>query len=235
MQTNEVQRCWVLLPCFLDVVRRTGCEELDVVELGPSAGLNLVWDRYRYVYDGGTWGPDDAQLELRGEERGRVPAELLGLRPRVGRRVGVDLSPVDVTTDEGALLLRSFVWADEPWRLELLNRAIETLRADPPELVRGDIVEELPRLLAERRDDALTVVWETSVFGYLPSEGRDRVRATLEDAGASGPLAWVRAGGPDREPVDRWLLRVRIWPGGERSRVAYADYHGAWIDWIDAA
>ena len=44
VQTNEVQRCWSLLPCFLEAVRRTGAEAFDLVELGPSAGLNLVWE-----------------------------------------------------------------------------------------------------------------------------------------------------------------------------------------------
>jgi hypothetical protein len=184
------------------------------------------------VYKAGTWGPDEAALELRGEERRPVPAQLLSLQARIGRRVGVDIRPVDVSTDEGALLLRSFVWADEPWRLDLLDRAIETLRTDPPELVQGDVVEELPGLLASRRPDALMVVWETSVLGYVPEEGRARVRAALEAAGAEGPLAWVRAGAPDREPVDQWSLRIRLWPGGERSIVAYADYHGAWLEWI---
>jgi len=47
VQTNEVQRSWVLLPCFLRAAELLGVDELDVVELGPSAGLNLVWDRYR--------------------------------------------------------------------------------------------------------------------------------------------------------------------------------------------
>src|SRR5947207_5631297 len=34
IQTNEVQRCWILLPCFLEAVRRTGVSTVDLVELG---------------------------------------------------------------------------------------------------------------------------------------------------------------------------------------------------------
>ena len=73
VQTNEVQRSWVLLPCFLRAAELLGAEELDVVELGPSAGLNLVWDRYRYAYEAGEWGPTDAPLRLAGYERTPVP------------------------------------------------------------------------------------------------------------------------------------------------------------------
>ena len=41
VQTNEVQRCWALLPAFLWAV---GGQAVDLIELGPSAGLNLYWD-----------------------------------------------------------------------------------------------------------------------------------------------------------------------------------------------
>ena len=161
-----------------------------------------------------------------------VPAELLQEQPRIGRRVGIDLSPVDVTTDEGALLLKSFVWADQCDRLDLLDRAIATLRDEPPELVRGDIADELAVVLAGRRDGSLMVVWQTAVLGYLPDDDRARVYAALEEAGADGPLGWISAGGSERDPQDEWGLRIRLWPGGERSLVGYSDYHGAWLEWV---
>jgi hypothetical protein len=233
VQTNEVQRCWVLLPCFLELARRSGHTRLDLVELGPSAGLNLMWDRYRYTYDAGEWGPEDATLTLRGEERRPVPAELLELRPRIGRRVGIDLAPVDVTTDEGALLLKSFVWADQVHRLELLDRAIQTLREAPPQLIRGDIADELPRVLANRSDDALTVVWQTSVLGYVPDNSRRRVYEALAEAGAESPLGWISAGSSRRSPEHEWALKVRLWPARKSSVVAHADYHGAWLEWVE--
>jgi hypothetical protein len=231
VQTNEVQRCWALLPCFLELARRSGYEEIDLVELGPSAGLNLVWDRYSYSYEAGAWGPPAASLELRGEERGAVPGELLSIRPRVGRRVGIDVAPIDVTTDEGALLLKSFVWADQTHRLELLDRAISTLRADPPELVRGDIADELPRVLAERRGDALTIVWQTAVLGYLPDADRARVHEALAAAGAEGQLAWL-SGDESERSQQEWALQATLWPDGNRFLLGYADWHGSWLEWV---
>jgi hypothetical protein len=231
VQTNEVQRSWMLLPCFLEVVHRTGRELLDLVELGTSAGLNLVWDRYRYVYKEGEWGPPRSPLELRGEERRPVPAAVLRERVRVGRRVGIDSSPVDVTTEEGALLLKAFVWADQRERLERLDRAVDALRADPPELVRGDLIELLPRLLAQRREEALLLVYETATLDYLPGEGRAQLRAALEQVGAEAPLAFVSTGRP-REGEQGWYgLWVTVWPGGERRLVVEADFHGAWLEW----
>ena len=230
VQTNEVQRSWVLLPLFLRVVRLTGARSLDLVELGPSAGLNLAWDRYRYRYEAGEWGPTAASLLLEGEERRPVPGELLELAPFVRGRIGIDRSPIDVTSDEGARLLRCFVWAGQDDRLARLDRAIEALRGDPPELVQGDFVELLPETLAAQPRDGLTVVFQTATWGYLDDERRARLRAALEEAGRSLPLVFISTGKP-RIEEHCWGLRIVYWPGAEREFAGHADFHGSWLHW----
>jgi hypothetical protein len=233
VQTNEVQRAWMLLPCFLEIARRTGAETFELIELGPSAGFNLLWDEYRYRYGAGTWGPEDAALELAGDERRPVPAELLRLAPRVGSRIGIDTEPVDVTRPEETLLLKAFVWPDQQWRLELLDRAVEAVRRVRPPIVQGDLVDELPRLLSRRRRDAVTLVYQTAVLGYLPPERRDLVYDALEAAGKDGSLAYVGTHSPLDASQSYYGLGVQIWPGsGEREIVAHADFHGAWIEWL---
>ena len=230
VQTNEVQRSWVLLPLFLRVVERTGARSLELVELGPSAGLNLVWDRYRYRYAAGSWGPTGAALVLEGEERAPVPARLLGIHAEVVRRVGIDRAPIDVTTDDGARLLTSFVWADQHARIARLHAAIEALRDDPPELVRGDLADALPGVLDARRAGALTIVFQTAVLGYVGDDERAQLRRLLESAGASAPLVFVSTGRPRSGDV-AWGLRITYWPGGDREFAGHADYHGSWLEW----
>ncbi len=230
VQTNEVQRSWILVPLFMRVAERTEAEVFDLVELGPSAGLNLVWDRYRFLYEAGEWGPRNARLTLSAEEKKPVPSELLGLNPRVRGRIGIDRDPIDVTTDEGARLLKCFVWAGQDERLERLDRAIEVLRENPPELTRGDMVEELPEVLAGRSDDALTIVFATASLGYLPDDGLARIRATLDEAGRAGRLAFLSTG-TGRTGDQHWGLRIVYYPGAEREFAGEADYHGAWLDW----
>jgi hypothetical protein len=229
VQTNEVQRSWVLVPLLLCVAQRTGAAEFDLVELGPSAGLNLVWDRYRYRYDAGEWGPEDALLRFEGEERRPIPGDLLGLKPAVRARIGIDRAPIDVRSEAGARLLRSFVWAGQDERLRRLDQAIEAVRADPPELVRGDYVDALPDVLAGLPRDGLTVVFQTASFGYIGDEGRARVRSVLEEAGEKRPLTFISTGKP-REGED-WGLRIVYWPGGEREFAGHADFHGSWLSW----
>jgi hypothetical protein len=230
VQTNEVLRSWLLVPLFLRIAQRTGAEVFDLVELGSSAGLNLVWDRYRCVYRAGEWGPRDAPLTLASEERRLVPAELFDIDVRVRGRVGIDLEPIDVTTPEGAHLLKCFVWAGQDERLDRLDRAIQALRADPPELTGGDMVEKLPEVLVGRASDALTVVFATASLGYLTDDGIGRVRASLDEAGREEDLVFVNTG-TGRTGEQHWGLRIVYYPGAEREFAGEADYHGAWLDW----
>jgi hypothetical protein len=233
VQTNEVGRCFALLPAFLELARASG-RRLDLLELGPSAGLNLVFDHYRYRYRAGSWGSAASHVVLGAEERGSVPEELLGVPLEIGRRRGVDLNPIDVTTDDGVRLLSSFVWADQWGRLERLRRAIDVVRANPPELVRGDYVELLPDLLRGRDPDALTVVFQTASTQYLHRDRYQELRALLRDASRAGPLGWISTQRHDEEDgsFQGYGLEIALWPQTDAHVVARMGYHGEWLDWI---
>ena len=224
VQTNEVQRSWALLPAFLSL---DDGRPFDLLELGPSAGLNLLWDRYAYRYSSGVWG--SGELELHGDDRVPPPAALLARRVEVVRRRGVDLSPIDVTTSDGARTLKAFVWPDQPGRLERLQRAIDVARRDPPELIRGDYVAELPALLRDRVPGAQLVVFQTASTMYLDRPGAERLRAALHEAGGREPLVFVTTGrAPDD---DGFALEVERFPDDGPTRVAVFDFHGAWLAW----
>jgi hypothetical protein len=231
VQTNEVQRCFALLPAFL-VLARQHVGPLDLVELGPSAGLNLLWDRYAYTYRAGTWG--SSELRLSGIEYAPVPREVLERRVEVRRRLGIDLNPVDVTTDHGSRLLHAFIWPGRVERAQRLRKAIAILRREPPTLVRGDYVELLPSVLAERDEQALTVVFQIASTGYIAPERRAELRELLDEAGRRAPLGWVSTRAVEEREEDRhdsYELEVALWPDGERRFLLRCDFHGNWIRW----
>jgi hypothetical protein len=228
VQTNEVARAWALLPGLLS----TGVERIDLVELGASAGLLLALDRYGYRYRAGTWGNGGGPL-LAGDDRDGPPAPLLARGLEVVRRRGVDRDPVDVASPEGERLLEAFVWADQHARRERLREAIAAVRADPPELVRGDYVELAPELLRDRRPDALTVVMTSVSTVYLDEDRYQKLLAALARAGRDAPLAWVSLEGARRGPdAGHANLELTIWPGGETRRLARVDHHAAWLEWL---
>ena len=230
VQTNEVQRSWALLPAFLLL----GEARLDLIELGPSAGLNLLWDRYRYRYAAGSWGPRDAPVELSGEERSPVPAELLGRGVEVARRRGIDLAPVDISDDHGVRLLECFVWPDQTDRMERLRRVLELARAEPPEILHGDYVHLLPQALTEREPEALTVVFQTVSTMYLPASRYRELQRIVEEA--DPPVAWIstrRHAEEETELQGGFELELRPSVGPARL-VARMGYHGQWLEWRGA-
>jgi hypothetical protein len=230
VQTNEVARAWALLPGVLSA----SVERIDLVELGASAGLLLALDRYGYRYRAGTWGNGGGPL-LTGEDRKGPPAALLARGLEVVRRRGIDRDPVDVTSANGERLLEAFVWPDQHERRERLHEAIAAVRADPPELVRGDYVELLPSLLRDRRADALAVVMTSVSTVYLGEERYQALVAALAQAGRDAPLAWVSLEGARRgSDSGDAFLELTVWPGGETRRLARVDHHAAWLDWLDA-
>jgi hypothetical protein len=238
VQTNEVQRAWALAPAFLEAAG-SGRRTLDLVELGPSAGLNLLWDRFRYRYGDLVWGPKDAPLELAGEAEGGPPPQLLERRPVVRGRCGIDRRPVDVRDDEQALRLQSFVWADQEQRLERLRRAIAAARAepDPPRLLAGNYLDVLPDVLAARREDALTVVFHSASVSYLRTDERRQLTELLADAARTGPLAriayeFVETGGEPEAAFGAFALDLTTWPGGETRRLARLDGHANRMRWL---
>jgi hypothetical protein len=114
-------------------------------------------------------------------------------------------------------VLKSFVWADQEDRLRLLDRCVELWRLDPPEIVAGDMLDELPALLARGPN----LVWTTAALEYLPAKREARVRELIAAAG----VPFVEATRPVDRSHDYWGLMV------DGDEVAHAEFHGAWIDW----
>ena len=142
------------------------------------------------------------------------------------RRRGVDLSPVDATTEDGARLLQAFVWADQTERSNgygVRSRSSRRpARVDPRRLRR-----RLPALLADRRDGAQQVVFQTASTMYLPEGGLVRLRTALEQSSRVEPLVFLSSGVHD----EGYALELERYPGGKVERLAVFDFHGAWLEW----
>ncbi|SDT01106.1 DUF2332 family protein [Actinoplanes derwentensis] len=79
-----------------------------------------------------------------------------------------------------------------------LQAAAAVAAADPPELITGDLVDDLPALAAEAPPDATLVVFHTSVLYQVPA---DRRAAFIDLAGAL-PGHWISAESPEVVPFD---------------------------------
>jgi hypothetical protein len=229
VQTNEVRRSAVLLGGFLRAARETRLP-LRLREIGASAGLNLVWDRYRYALGPHRWGSETAELALSTDWTG--PAPDLDAPVRVAERRGCDVAPIDAADPEQRLRLESFVWPDQLERLARLRAAVDAvLRARPPidkEPAGSWVARE-----AMPQPGVATVLFHSVMWWYLPEEERAGIGETMEAAGArasaEAPLAWLRMEGASLAETE---LRLRLWPGGGDQLLARAHYHGASVRWL---
>lgn len=232
VQTNEVGRSVVHL-VMSHWLTTLGITEFDHLEVGASAGLNLNFDKFYACFDQLRMGDPQSQLRFMGDWFGNAPDV-----PRVGavvrRRRGTDISPVDITREDEATRLLSFVWPDQKARFERTRAALEIAAHYPPVVDAESCDTWITRQLASERTHA-TVVFHSIVWQYLGKEVQTRFSSALYGAGSrateQAPLLWVRM-----EPAGAVAdVQVTVWNGAvepSHYRLAEVGYHGQDFTWL---
>jgi hypothetical protein len=220
-QTNEAGRCAILLPVLAALP-----QPLALLEVGTSAGLCLYPDRYAYRYGDHQIGTGDPVLSC--VATGMAPP---AGRPEVVWRAGLDLNPLDVTSDDDVRWLSCLVWPGEGDREQRLAAAIATARRDPPPVHRGDLLTDLPALAAQAPAGATLVVYHSAVLAYVTPAGRRR----FADMVRGLPAVWLSNEGPGvvpDVPVPRYEGVPFVLAEGGRTPLALTDSHGTWVQWL---
>jgi hypothetical protein len=232
-QTNEVARSAALMAGLMAAVGESGLP-VALFELGSSAGLNLVLDRYSYDLGGVAAGQPRAALHLAPEWRG-VPPVFAPVT--VARRRGVDLNPLDVTNPADQERLLAYIWPDQAARLARITAAIAIATGNAPKVDRADAASWVERQVRPT-PGVLTVVMHSIAFQYFPPATQRRIIAHLAAAGATAtahaPLAWLRFEVDQRFGTLPSVLLTQ-WPGGIEHRLGQGSAHGIWVEWFDAS
>jgi len=187
-QTNEAGRCALLLPVLAALP-----QPLALLEVGASAGLCLYPDRYAYRYGDHMIGSGEPVLECAATGMA-LPARV----PEVVWRAGLDLNPLDVTDSADVAWLDALIWPEHAHRRARLRAAAAVAAAEPPLLVRGDLVDDLPALAAQAPAGATLVVFHASVMFYVPAPRRKAFVEVVRGL----PGHWIANEGPDALPYD---------------------------------
>lgn len=216
-QTNEAGRLAGILPALN---RFDG--PLALIEAGASAGLCLYPDRFSYRYDTGQdtvtldpdAGPSRVVLPCTIDSRS-IPDQL----PEVVWRAGVDPHPIDASDPESRSWLTALTWPEQQVRRERLIAALDIVSADPPRLVRGDLVDTVAALVDEAPTDARVIVLHTAALCHLDPARRERF---AERVRSMPRVTWISVEGEHvlprvaervTTPVGgRLILAVDEWP-----------------------
>jgi hypothetical protein len=228
-QTNEAARCATLLPALMQLP-----QPLALLEVGASAGLCLLPDRYAYDFGGHQLTPPGASAPPRFVCRANDATPLPTRLPEIVWRAGLDLNPIDVRDDEHCAWLEALVWPGQDQRLANLRAALAVARKDPPRLKRGNLLHDLAELAAEAPRAATLVVFHTAVLAYVRDQAqRNTFARSVRELGAvwisneaPGVFPDIAAQLPEPPPRGRFVLAV------EGRPMAFSDPHGAVLQWI---
>lgn len=232
-QTNEAGRSANFIAAMLWLAEQGLPGRFECLEIGSSAGINLMMDRYSYDLGGVRVGPDDAVMHFQPEWRGASPPshdiEIVSAK-------GCDVAPIDLTDSDQALRLKAYIWPEHTVRFERMDAAIRAAGEKRPDVVQMSAADFVEQQLVRPQDSGTTrVLIHSIVWQYVPADQQARVTAAMEAAGARAtadrPLAWVSVEA-DRT-VHRHKLTVQYWPGGDGGvQLTWSHPHGADIEWL---
>jgi HAD superfamily hydrolase (TIGR01509 family) len=237
VQTNEPGRSAALYPVLLWLTAVHG-RPLRLLEIGASAGLNLICDRYRYDVGELTLGDPGSPVRF---EQPWHPAPAIDLAVaaaalRITHREGCDPNPLDPASPDDRRRLISYIWPDEHDRLTRLDAALAVAAPRPPMVVKARAIDWLPDALSRRRDGELTVVWHSVMRQYV-DPGEWSALGTASDAAVAAnserPIVWA-----GMEPVSGgggFEIMLRTGADQAATRVAACNDHGPPVVWeLDA-
>lgn len=246
--TNECGRSAVLVPALRWAADRIGAP-IALLDVGTSAGINLHLDRFLLDYGAGRrTGPSDAAVRIGCTLVGDPP--ITAEAPPIAARLGLDQAPVDLADPDEARWLLACVWPDTG-RLDRTRAAIDVARADPVELVRGDVVDDVAGAAGKLPDDLPLCVMTSWVLAYLPRRRRAAFVDELRALSRQRPVAWISAEGPgvvDGLPpipevdeafaggIEPSVLAGTIFLDGDRDShvLGRCHPHGTWLQWTAA-
>src|SRR5436190_6951852 len=242
--TNEVGRSAVLGPALTTVAGELG-SPLGLVDVGCSAGLNLLCDKYLLDYGrAGSTGPPDAAVRISCEVVGGQPPIASAL-PAIAARVGIDRDPVDATDDDDVRWQLACVWPDTG-RLPRTRLALEEAKRTSLQLVRGDAVETVAEVVLGLPADVVPVVTTTWAVAYFSKPERVAFREALAAASRERPVAWISGESagvidlfahveapPGAQGLEPSVLGLVVFRDGaaDARHLALVHPHGTWIDW----
>ncbi len=239
-QTNEPRRGLALLPAIHLAGQLAGGRPLTLVEIGCSAGLNLLFDQYGYRYideqgDEYRAGMTESPLQLDARLCGRLLPPLKEQTPIIAKRLGIDLAPVDLHNSDDISWLEALVWPEHHDRREHLKKAVVIARDFTLNLYEGDALALLPRIAASLDNLEIPVFYHTYVWQQLRAAQRKQLSHHIAQSAHRFPQAfhlWHERG-PSLEPPK---LSLRHFAAGEMASerlLAHCGAHVRWLKWQD--
>lgn len=233
-----------VLPSLAYVAGIAG-EPLALLEIGCSAGFNLLFDQYAYDYGAlGQLGERNAELV--------IPCQLRGSRlqlptmPRISKRIGLDLNPIDVNDAAACRWLIASTWRAYADQQLYLQTAIALRQRYPLQVIEGDALHTLAPAVAATT--GVLCIFHSCCLYQWPAAQLEQLEAILLSISHTRPIHRLAM----ELPRTRWsapeLARMRkqqqtipveityrYYDHGRSSSdilLARCDGMGQWLEWL---
>ena len=245
VQTNEVGRSALLGPALTWAA--TGQEPVQLVDVGCSAGLNLLCDRFRLDYGPmGATGPEDSPVRIDCTVSAGLPP-IASQLPVIAGRVGIDLDPPDLSDPDDIRWLLACIWPGTG-RFDRASQAFAVGRANPPAVIRANALEVLPGVLHDLGDGRIVVLNSWS-YSYFPVDRRQEYVQLLAEVGRRRPVTWlvmdipglvelVAHVTPPTGSTEPDVLTGVLFNGAEAPQaetLAFVQSHGLSMSWLSSS
>ena len=240
VQSTAVERAGYVLP-LLDYVADLAGEPLNLIEIGCSAGLLTMFDRYLYDYGEHGRVGDEASTVV-------VPHRLIGDKarsprriPQIAERVGIDLRTIDAKSDDERRWLLAQVYPESSQSRARIAAALDVVARSDLRTVEGDATAVLPSLLQEMQGP-LCVLHSACVY-YFSREAQDLLDRHLREASRGRVIHRIGVETPtDSAGETSNLTSARVdfhathtvYENCEARGqvVAICQIYGAWMEWL---
>lgn len=260
VQTNETSRgiSWLLPACLAHAEMGTLWEGVHLIDLGASAGLNLVAERRVFQF---SRADDNGRLMSLGygrptqfavsvEDKTGSVMETNCQPPLILSRIGCDLHPFRLETAVDELALSAFIWADQVERFQRLHEGFvafhEVNRSDVPvHLYAVNLPDELPAFLERQinKPNAPVLLYNTYIKMYLPDKGAMIHKHIAAWAITQNrPVVWIQwepqqyvTVPSGQEPHFGWLVwTADLWHGEKHDQyhLGWVHPHGHQVQWL---
>ncbi|MCP3030919.1 DUF2332 domain-containing protein [Halobacillus sp. A1] len=227
VQTNEVRRCAFLYPCF-NYVYDTIRKPLALIEIGTSAGLQLLWDKYSYTYDeDSTYGSHETNVHITSKIKSSKKPKISQNPSPVSDRFGLDLHINSVEKVEDLQWLEALIWPEHRERRQLFQQAAAAVQATHLHLIEGDGVDLLPQTAEGISKDSIVCVFHTHVANQMNDATKQKLLNSIDHIGKERDVAHLYNNIEDQK------LHLDTIIHGEKNRkiVGDTDGHGRWFTW----
>jgi Uncharacterized protein conserved in bacteria (DUF2332) len=186
--------------------------------LGVPAGIGSLRDLV------GGARPELTETVLTRRTQTNEPARCAVLLPALAQLPG-PVALIEVGASAGLTMLY-----DRYSRAERLAAAVRSARRAPPRIIKGDLLTDLPAVVAQAPAGVTVVVCHSSVLCYVDPGQRARFAATVRDLGVTwltseAPGVVPGTAGPDGDEQLTVVAR-------DGRPLALADSHGTRLRWL---